>query len=174
MDVPYAERYVDEIADGPRSGVDPANAADYAAGAAPTQARLADLDDWVRAKIATIPEANRRIVTFHDAFPYFAREYGIDDRRDGRRRARPGPDAPATSPSSSTQIKASGVKAIFSEAQFPSGLVDQLAAETGVKVVANLYDDSVGDPPADTLRGRSSPGTSTDRRAALAALTTPR
>jgi len=39
------------------------------------------------------------------------------------------------------------VKAIFSESQFPAKLVDQLAAETGTKVVANLYDDALGDPP---------------------------
>ena len=39
------------------------------------------------------------------------------------------------------------MKAIFSENQFPAKLVDQLAAETGTKVVANLYDDSLGDSP---------------------------
>ena len=39
------------------------------------------------------------------------------------------------------------MKAIFSESQFPAKLVDQLAAETGTKVVANLYDDALGDPP---------------------------
>jgi zinc/manganese transport system substrate-binding protein len=42
------------------------------------------------------------------------------------------------------------VKAIFSEAQFPAKLVEQLAAETGTRVVADLYDDSVGDPPITT------------------------
>ena len=50
-------------------------------------------------------------------------------------------------------IKATGVKAIFSEAQFPTKLVDQLAAETGTKVVADLYDDSIGDPPVDSYEG---------------------
>ena len=44
-------------------------------------------------------------------------------------------------------IRAAGVKAIFSERQFPTKLVDQLAAETGVRVVANLYDGSLGDTP---------------------------
>jgi ABC-type Zn uptake system ZnuABC Zn-binding protein ZnuA len=39
------------------------------------------------------------------------------------------------------------VKAIFSEAQFPTRLVDQLGAETGAAVVSNLYDDSLGDDP---------------------------
>jgi ABC-type Zn uptake system ZnuABC Zn-binding protein ZnuA len=39
------------------------------------------------------------------------------------------------------------VKAIFSEDQFPTALVDQIARETGATVVADLYDDSLGDPP---------------------------
>ena len=44
-------------------------------------------------------------------------------------------------------IRKAGVKAIFSESQFPAKLVEQLAAETGTKVVANLYDDALGDAP---------------------------
>ena len=47
-------------------------------------------------------------------------------------------------------IKAAHVKAIFSESQFPPKLVDQLAQETGTKVVADLYDDAIGDPPVTT------------------------
>ena len=39
------------------------------------------------------------------------------------------------------------MKAIFSEDQFPTKLVDQLGAETGVKVVTDLYDDALGDDP---------------------------
>ncbi len=47
-------------------------------------------------------------------------------------------------------IRAAGVKAIFSEAQFPAKLVQQLAAETGASVVSTLYDDALGDPPITT------------------------
>jgi ABC-type Zn uptake system ZnuABC Zn-binding protein ZnuA len=151
MDVTYTERYVDEIA-AALQRVDPANATDYARGATAYQSRLAALDASVRHKIATIPEANRRIVTFHDAFPYYAREYGITIV--GTAVAAPGQDPTAAYTAKLIdEIKASGVKAIFSESQFPTKLVDQLAAETGVKVVANLYDDSIGDPPADTYEG---------------------
>ena len=39
------------------------------------------------------------------------------------------------------------MKAIFSESQFPTKLVDQLAAEANCKVVANLYDDALGNAP---------------------------
>jgi len=93
-----------------------------------------------------VPEANRRLVTFHDAFPYYAREYGI--RIVGVAVPAPGQDPSAGYTARLVDaIRGSGARAIFSEAQFPAKLVDQLAAETGVKVVANLYDDSLGDAP---------------------------
>jgi manganese/iron transport system substrate-binding protein len=151
MDVKYGERYVARIAAALKAA-DPADAADFDARAAAYTARLETLDASIRARIATIPEADRRLVTFHDAFPYFAREYGIQIV--GVAVEAPGQDPTAAFTARLIDaIKASGVKAIFSEAQFPTKLVDQLAAETGTKVVANLYDDSVGEPPADTYEG---------------------
>lgn len=145
MDVKVAELYVDRIATALKAA-DATHSAQYDSQAATYRQRLEALDAGVRTKIATIPEANRRIVVFHDAFPYFAREYGITI-------VGVAVEAPGQDPNAGyiaqliTAIKAAGVKAIFSEAQFPTKLVDQLAAETGVKVVANLYDDALGDPP---------------------------
>jgi ABC-type Zn uptake system ZnuABC Zn-binding protein ZnuA len=145
MNVQYAKLYVDRIA-AALEVADPTNAATYSARAAAYQSRLDTLDADVRAKIATIPEANRRLVTFHDAFPYFARAYGITIV--GVAVEAPGQDPSAAETAALIDaIKAAGVKAIFSESQFPTKLVDQLAAETGAKVVANLYDDALGDPP---------------------------
>jgi ABC-type Zn uptake system ZnuABC Zn-binding protein ZnuA len=107
------------------------------------------LDRWVRDQVALIPEPNRKIVTFHDAFPYYAREYGITIV--GVAVQAPGQDPSAGDTAALIEaIRAAGVKAIFSEAQFPAKLVEQLAAETGTRVVADLYDDSVGDPPITT------------------------
>lgn len=148
MDVKYAEAYVDRIA-AELKAVDPVDAAGFDARAAAYRARLDSLDASIRTRIATIPEANRKLVTFHDAFPYFAREYGITI-------VGVAVEAPGQDPSAAyigrliDAIKAAGVKAIFSESQFPTKLVDQLAAETGATVVANLYDDSLGDPPIDS------------------------
>jgi len=145
MDVTYAELYVDRIA-AALSQVDGAHAASYASGAAAYKTRLVALDASVRQRIATVPEVNRRLVAFHDAFPYYAREYGITI-------VGVAVEAPGQDPSAGytagliTAIRSSGVKAIFSESQFPTKLVDQLAAETGAKVVASLFDDSLGDPP---------------------------
>jgi ABC-type Zn uptake system ZnuABC Zn-binding protein ZnuA len=143
MDVKYGELYVDRIAAALESA-DPAHAGSYATQAMAYKERLDALDASVRAKIATVPEANRRLVTFHDAFPYYARAYGITI-------VGVAVDAPGQDPSAAsiaqliTSIRAAGVKAIFSENQFPTRLVDQLASETGASVIADLYDDALSD-----------------------------
>jgi len=145
MDVKYAELYVDRIAAG-LTAADATHAADYGTQATAYKQRLETLDASVRSSIATIPEANRRLVVFHDAFPYYAREYGITIV--GVAVEAPGQDPSAGYTAKLIQaIRASGVKAIFSENQFPTKLVDQLASETGTTVVADLYDDALGDPP---------------------------
>jgi ABC-type Zn uptake system ZnuABC Zn-binding protein ZnuA len=145
MDVRYAQIYADEIATA-LGQVDPAHAATYLSQAAAYKALLETLDAWVRQQIASVPAGNRTIVTFHDAFPYFAREYGLTIV--GVAVEAPGQDPSAGYTATLIQaIRANGVKAIFAENQFPTKLADELAAQTGTKVVSNLYDDSLGDPP---------------------------
>jgi ABC-type Zn uptake system ZnuABC Zn-binding protein ZnuA len=145
MAVPNAIRYVDRI-EAALQSVDPANAEAYASQAAAYRGRLAALDARVRDEIGAIAAEDRKFVMFHDAFPYFAREYGFEVV--GVAVEAPGQDPSAGEVAALVEaIKASGVKAIFSEAQFPSQLVERLAAETGATVVADLYDDSLGDPP---------------------------
>lgn len=145
LDVKDAELYVDRIAAGLKAA-DATDSALFDSQAAAYKTRLEALDASVRTKIASIPEANRKLVTFHDAFPYYAREYGITI-------VGVAVDAPGQDPSAAytaqliTAINAAGVKAIFGESQFPTKLVDQIASETGATVVANLYDDALGDPP---------------------------
>jgi ABC-type Zn uptake system ZnuABC Zn-binding protein ZnuA len=148
MNVGYALLYVDRI-EAALARADPSHASRYAAQAAAYKVRLADLDTWVRAQIGTIPTANRKLVAFHDAFPYYARAYGITIV--GVAVAAPGQDPSAGYTAELIDaIRAAGVKAIFSEAQFPRKLIDALAAETGTTVVADLYDDALGDPPITT------------------------
>jgi ABC-type Zn uptake system ZnuABC Zn-binding protein ZnuA len=148
LDVAYARGYVDRIAAALKQ-VDPQHADRYDARASAYLAELDALDGWVRRQVQTIPEANRKIVTFHDAFAYYARAYGLQVVGVAVR-------APGQDPSAGyiarlvDAVEANGVKAIFSERQFPATLADQIAAETGARVVANLYDDSLGDPPVTT------------------------
>jgi len=145
MDPTYVELYVDRIAAALKQ-IAPAEASRIDAQVAAYKSRLAELDTWVRDQVSTIPPQNRKLVTFHDAFPYYAREYGITIV--GVAVNAPGQDPSAGYTAALIDaIRKAGVKAIFSESQFPAKLVDQLAAETGTKVVANLYDDALGDPP---------------------------
>jgi ABC-type Zn uptake system ZnuABC Zn-binding protein ZnuA len=145
MNVAYAEEYVDEIR-AALSAADPGHAADYTRNASGYAQRLTDLDAWVRQQMDAVPAANRRVVTFHDAFPYFARAYGLEV-------VGVAVDAPGQDPSAAQiaaligAIRVTGVKAIFAEGQFSPKLVEQLAAETGTKVVSDLFDDSLGNPP---------------------------
>ncbi len=145
MDVSYAKAYVTRIEDG-LVAADPSHAGAYHANAAAYEQRLDALDAYVRTQIASIPQENRRFVSFHDAFPYFARRYGLTIV--GVAVEAPGQDPSAGYTAQLIQaIKQAHVKAIFAEAQFPPKLVDQLSEETGASVVADLHDDALGDPP---------------------------
>jgi manganese/zinc/iron transport system substrate-binding protein len=59
---------------------DPSHADTYRANAATYQARLADLHQYAKDQLATVPEDRRVLVTAHDAFRYFGRAYGVEVR----------------------------------------------------------------------------------------------
>jgi zinc/manganese transport system substrate-binding protein/manganese/iron transport system substrate-binding protein len=132
------------------SAMDPAGAATYQANAAAFIAQLTALDQANVAKIATIPLADRKLVTFHDAFPYFAAHYGFE--LIGVILPNVGQEPSAADLAALVEkVKAANVKAVFSEAQFRPELAHTLADEAGVTtVVTTLYNDTVGPPPDDT------------------------
>lgn len=145
LDVGYAELYLERIANA-LSDAAPSRADAFAANAAAYRQRLEALDAWIREAMATVPASNRRIVTYHDAFPYYARAYGLSIV--GVAVEAPGQDPSAGYTAQLVDaIRAAKVKAIFSEKQFPTKLADALAAQTGASVVSTLYDDALGDPP---------------------------
>ena len=122
-------------------------------------AEIAALDEELRVGFAAIDASARKIVTFHDAFGYFARAYEIEI-------VGVAVEAPGQEPSAKEiaalidAIKAAGVTSVFSEAQFPSKVLDQVAAETGATVLENLYSDALGEAPAnsylDAMRANAS------------------
>ena len=151
LDVANAEKYVDRIG-AALATVDPANTAAYRAGRDAYRARLADLDAWARGQIAALPAANRRIVSYHDALPYFCRAYGLTVV--GNVVAAPGQDPSVQEVQRLIDsIRTNGVRAIFSEAQFNPELARTIASEAGAQVVSDLYTDTLGDSPADTYEG---------------------
>ncbi|MFV0445978.1 MAG: metal ABC transporter solute-binding protein, Zn/Mn family [Planctomycetaceae bacterium] len=62
------------------SRIDPVGAADYQSQAATYRQELEQLDAYARESIASIPQAQRQLVTAHDAFEYFSRAYSIPVR----------------------------------------------------------------------------------------------
>ncbi len=148
LDVAYGRAYAARIA-GELERLDPAHAADIRATAAAYDARLAALDGDIRTRLSAIPEADRTIISFHDAFPYFARAYGLTV--DGTVVDAPGQDPSAAQVEALiAEVRAKGIKAILAEAQFSDKLVRAIADEAGATVVSDLYTDSVGDAPVDT------------------------
>ena len=146
------EYYVPKIA-AKLAEIDPAGKPSFDAAAATYSTALDTLDAELKAKVEQVPEANRKLVTFHDAFPYFARHFGVD--LVGVILQNPGQEPTAAELAALVdQVKAAGVKAVFSEAQFSPKLAETLAREAGItKVVTTLYNDSLGPPPADTYIG---------------------
>ena len=71
------DRYLPAI-EAQLSALDPAGAATYRANAETYARQLDALDTTLMAKVASIPAAERKLVTFHDAFPYFARHFGFE------------------------------------------------------------------------------------------------
>jgi ABC-type Zn uptake system ZnuABC Zn-binding protein ZnuA len=135
------------------SELDPAGKATYDANVASYGAALDSLDAELKAKIATIPEANRKLVTFHDAFPYFAHHYGFELIGVILENVGQEPTA-AELAALVDEVKAAHVQAVFSEAQFSPKLSETLAKEAGItKVVTTLYNDALGPAPADNYLG---------------------
>ena len=99
--------------------------------------QLTTLKNDVATKYAAIPAEKRKIVTFHDAFGYYARAYGITIV--GVAVEAPGQDPSAQEIAALIEaIRAAGVTSIFSEVQFPSKVLDQIAAEVGAVVLEDL------------------------------------
>ena len=144
----YAKRY-GEIVKDELSKVDPANAADYRTNDDAFAKRIDQLDKLVREVTATVPPENRKLLTYHDSFPYFAREYGwqIIGAIQPSDFADPTPQDVAAL---IEQIKQEHVPAIFGSEVFPSPVLEQIAGETGAHYVDDLRDDDLpgenGDP----------------------------
>lgn len=152
LDPVLVKQYVDRIREA-LSRTDTAGAASYAERAKAYQAKLDELDAWIRAEVEKIPAGRRKIVTFHNAFQYFVKRYGLTVK--GFVVASPGKEPSARALADLVQrIKTEQVPAVFIEADFNPKLLETLGRDAGVKVVTNLYDGSLTDgPPADSYLG---------------------
>lgn len=143
-----AKTYVANIREA-LAAFDPDGAELYAANAAAYTEKLDALEAEIRAGIAGIPEAHRRIITTHDSFGYFSAAYGLrflapqgvsTDSEAG----------PADVARIIRQIRRDRVPAVFLETIADPRLMEQIARESGAKVGGRIFSDalSAADGPA--------------------------
>lgn len=128
---------------------DPANKSVYEKNAAAYLDKLTDLQKWARKEVSKLPRDRRKLVTSHDAFQYFARDYGFtiyaiegvstDDQPSSKKVT----DLIKT-------IREQKIKAVFFESIENPKVVGEITRETGAKVGGELYADGLGDKEAAT------------------------
>ncbi|MBM4329168.1 MAG: ABC transporter substrate-binding protein [Deltaproteobacteria bacterium] len=130
------------------SELDPAGKWEYEARARLYLQQLRALDSWIREQFNVIPPHKRILVTSHDAFNYFAEEYGFKNRAPVGWSTGVEIGAGMT-PERRIQvidsIREFGVKAVFVETSVNPKLVREIATDAGVKVGGKLYSDSMGE-----------------------------
>lgn len=142
QDVANVKTYIANIRDA-LSKIDPAGSNSYASRAASYDVQLDRLDAEIKGGMDRIPQANRKVVTSHDAFHYFGDAYDVvflapqGVSTEGQASAK---DVAALI----RQIKDEGIRAVFVENMSNGRIVKQIANETGVKVGGTLYADALG------------------------------
>jgi zinc/manganese transport system substrate-binding protein len=145
-------QYVENIRDG-LIQADPGGRETYDTNANAYITKLKDLDQWVKTQVAQLPPEKRLLVTNHDALGYFSQAYGFKVV---------GAVIPSVTDQASPSaqqlaglidtIKSSGAPAIFLDIGENQNLANQIASESGAKVVTDLYVESTStaDGPAPT------------------------
>jgi ABC-type Zn uptake system ZnuABC Zn-binding protein ZnuA len=128
--------------------LDPEGEDTYAENAAAAREELEELDGQIREAVATIPEDQRTLVVYHDAWSYFARDYGLEM-------------VTAVQPSDFSEPSAADVRdliellreqdvpAVFGSEVFPSDVLDVIGEEAGAVYVGDLADDVLPGEPGD-------------------------
>ena len=146
-DPTYALEYARIVADD-LSERDPEGAEYYQANLGVFTDIVTTLDEAMREAFATIPEGNKKLLTYHDAYAYFAQTYGWDvigaiqvsDFED---------PTPREVAELIAQVREAGVPAIFGSEVFPSPVLEQIGREAGVAYVDELRDDDLPGAPGD-------------------------
>lgn len=127
---------------------DPGNTAYYNKNLDVFKERINKLDAAIKTAVATIPEKNRKLLTYHDSFPFFGPRYGfeiigaIQPSDFGEPSAKEVADL-------IVQIRQEDVPAIFGSEVFPSPVLEQIAKESGAKYVDAIRDDDLPGKPGD-------------------------
>ncbi len=147
-DPPYALRYAEVVA-GDLADRDPDNAEYYVTNLEKFEGVVDELDAAMREAFATIPEGQRKLLTYHDAYAYFAQDYDweivgaiqVSDFED---------PTPREVADLIGQVEVEGVPAIFGSEVFPSPVLEQIGREAGTRYVDVLRDDDLPGEPGDS------------------------
>ena len=146
-DPTYVKKYA-EIMRRELAAKDPANAAGYRVNHDAFVALVEEFDRAMRESFATLPKERRRLLTYHDAYAYFAKTY--DWEVVGAIQVESFEDpSPKEVAKLIEQVKTNEVPAIFGSEVFPSPVLAQIGKEAGVKYVDVLRDDDLPGEPGD-------------------------
>ena len=150
QDLAMARRYVANLSDGIAERW-PQHQAELKQRSAAYLERIEQLEQRVREQLATVPRAQRRVITSHDAFGYYAAAYGVDFLAPQGWNTHSEPSAAAVA-RLIRQIRQDSVRALFIENISDPRLIQRIAQEAGARVGGTLYSDalSAAGGPADT------------------------
>jgi ABC-type Zn uptake system ZnuABC Zn-binding protein ZnuA len=143
----YAIKYAALIRD-ELSKRDPANAAYYSTNYDAFAAQATKLADALRADQATVPSGGLKLLTYHDAYAYFAKNFGwqVIGALQPNSFEDPSPSELATL---IDQVKAQKVPVIFGSEVFPSKVLEEIGKATGARYESSLRDDDLPGAPGD-------------------------
>ncbi len=139
----YAELVYDQLA-----AMDPDNAAYYAGNLERFRSLVSQMDQAIRVAVATVPEENRKLLTYHDSWAYFAKQYGMEV-------------IGAVQPSNFSQpsvrevaqlidqVRELGLPAVFGSEVFSSDVLEAIASEADAQFIDELADDDLPGKPGD-------------------------
>jgi ABC-type Zn uptake system ZnuABC Zn-binding protein ZnuA len=127
---------------------DPTNAAIYERNFSAFALKIDALDEATKTATATIPEDQRKLLTYHDAYAYFATNYGFTVVGAIQPSSFDEP-TPKDIAELISQVKSQKVRAIFGSEVFPSTVLEQIGVETDVRYVDVLRDDDLIGEPGD-------------------------
>ena len=134
------------------SRASPADAAIFTDNAAKYLGRLGALQKWAKTELAKLPRDQRKLVTSHDAFQYFAKENGFTIYAIEGLSSADQPSSKKVGDIIAT-IKAQGVKAIFAEKIENPKVLKEITRESGARLGGELYADGLGEGEAATYEG---------------------
>lgn len=139
----YAELTQEQL-----SSLDPDNADYYKENLEAFRERIDAMDAAVREAVATIPAENRRLVTYHDSWAYFALSYGMEVIGAVQPSDFAEPSAREVA-ELIDQVKELGLPAVFGSEEFPSDVLETIAREGNTTFVDQLADDDLPGAPGD-------------------------